>query len=114
MGCNCRGGSSYVPTINRTPSQPQESLCQKINKAQLSLPIGISPTGGLILPTTSLPAHSSLSANKCTGMYAERILTAELAIISAFSDPIWKTLFLQKLGPNATLGSIEALLKTMQ
>ena len=114
MGCNCRGGSSYIPTINRTPSQPQESLCQKINKAQLSLSIGITATGGLILPTTSLPAHSSLSASSCTGMYAERILTAELSITAAFHDPIWKTLFLQKLGPNATLGSIEALLKSMQ
>jgi hypothetical protein len=90
-----------------------ETLCHKINKAQLNLPIGVNQTGGLILPTTSIPAHSSLSVNRCTGIYAERILSAELTLVEHFSDIAWKTIFLQKLGPNATLGSIEALIKAM-
>lgn len=113
MGCNCRGKNAYSPTINRTTTSPIDGLCQKINRDQLNITIKVIASGGLVLPTTTLPAHSSISANRCTGIYAERILNAEMKLSSAFNNILWKTEFLQRLGENPTLGSIEALIKVM-
>jgi hypothetical protein len=89
------------------------NLCSVVNKAQNNLPLNIDQSGSLILPSTYLPAHSSLSSQRCTGVYVERILAAELVITANFSNPIWKATFLSKVGNNPTLGSIEALLKTI-
>lgn len=112
MGCNCRGNNAYIPTINRSNSAGT-NICGIINKAQLNLPLNIDPSGGLVLPTASLPAHSTLSAQRCTGLYAERILAAELTITAKYTNPEWKALFLSKIGNSPTLGSIEALLKVI-
>lgn len=113
MGCNCRGGGTYSSTSNRPTKPAIEGLCQKIGKEQLGLPIKVSSTGGLLLPSMSLPAHMSLSTNRCTGAYVEKILTAELTLSAAFNNNEWKTEFLSRLGANPTLGSIEALIKVM-
>jgi hypothetical protein len=114
MGCNCRGSnSSYTPTNQRGNLKPPETICGRIAKEGLSLPLKVTTSGTILIADQILPAHSVISAQRCTGHFAERILTAELTVSSMFSNAQWKTEFFQRIGSNHTLGTVEALLQAM-
>jgi len=115
MGCNCRGANSYTPTINRVASrQSGDTLCQQIAKAQGNLPIKVTTAGGILIPTATMPAHSTLSALGCKHLQAEKILNLELSLTALFTDSSAKVDFLSRLGTNPTVGSVDALLKVFK
>ena len=110
MGCNCRGKTT-AKQINRTSQQRgKNNLCQQITREKNDLHVVITQSGEIILPTTKLPAHSSLGALQCKGPAAEKILKIELELTSLFSDTENKEKFLKTLGAKPTLGMVEALL----
>jgi hypothetical protein len=113
MGCNCRSaGNTYIPTTNRAnPRVAAETLCQQIAKAKTALPIKVTASGEILLPSATMPAHATLSAQGCRGTDTERILSIELKLTSLFNNATVKKEFLTRLGPNPTVGSTEALLK---
>lgn len=112
MGCNCRG-SKYIPTINRTATTTLNNICTKIAKEQLSLAITLTNSGEILIENNKLPAHSLLSANGCRGRDKDRILDLELKIVSIFKDPDKKQEFINKLGKTPTLGSIQAVVNSL-
>jgi hypothetical protein len=115
MGCNCRGSNSYIPTINRVASrQSGDTLCQQIAKAQGNLPIKVTTSGGILVPTATMPAHATLSVLGCKHTQAEKILNLELSLTALFTDNSTKVAFLGRLGANPTVGSVDALLKVFK
>lgn len=80
-------------------------------RAQLTLPVKVNDAGAIILPTATMPAHTTLSTHGCKGPYAEKILDLELQLTVLFGDAAKRRDFLKRLGANPTLGSVDALLK---
>lgn len=113
MGCNCRGGSKYTPTLNRQAPAKKTGICQKIVQDKLSLPVVVTGTGELLLDDSGLTAHSLLTSSGCRGIEKDTLLDLEITLTLLLRNPQKKEAFLSKKGKNSTLGSLSALVKSI-